>query len=211
MRTVVFTLLLVSAASAPAFAGPCTGAETELARISAKLTLNDVSAAEAMLAPILTSHPDCLEILLAEGRIEAAKGNAQAAANFYVQYTDLESQDARGFAYFGRLFLDQHDYPKADALSAAALERNANDPASLALRGQILVMKGETSEGKNLLQKACELDPNTYQKGIVVSDQEMESLSITRNAFHGEWNYTIHSGPISESVRNKLITLEPTK
>jgi Rhodopirellula transposase DDE domain len=34
----------------------------------------------------------------------------------------------------------------------------------------------------------CELDSNTYQKGIVVSDQEMESLNITRNAFHGEWN-----------------------
>ena len=184
MRTVVFTLLLVSAASAPAFAGPCTGAETELARISAKLTLNDVSAAEAMPAPILTSHPDCLEILLAEGRIEAAKGNAQAAANFYVQYTDLESQDARGFAYFGRLFLDQHDYPKADALSAAALERNANDPASLALRGQILVMKGETSEGKNLLQKACELDPNDpealYQLGTLY-DQEKNYIDAVKH------------------------------
>src|SRR5882672_11480806 len=98
MRTVVFTFLLVSAASWPAFAGPCTGAEMQLAHISAKLTLNDVSGAEAMLAPILTSNPDCAEVLLAEGRIAAAKGDVQAAANLYVQYTDLESQDARGFA-----------------------------------------------------------------------------------------------------------------
>jgi Rhodopirellula transposase DDE domain len=45
----------------------------------------------------------------------------------------------------------------------------------------------------------CELDPNTYRKGIVVSDQEMESLNITPNAFHGEWNYTIH--PSEKSVR----------
>jgi hypothetical protein len=45
----------------------------------------------------------------------------------------------------------------------------------------------------------CELDPNTYEKGIVVSDQEMESLNITRNAFHGEWNYTIH--PSANPVR----------
>jgi tetratricopeptide (TPR) repeat protein len=176
MRAAVFAFLFVSAASWPAFAGPCTGAETELARISAKLTLNDVSGAETMLAPILTSHPDCPEILLAEGRIEAAKGNAQAAANFYVQYTDLESQDARGFAYFGRLFLDHLDYPKADALSAAALERNANDPASLALRGQILVMKGETSEGKKLLEKASELDPNDpeaqYQLGTLYDEEK---------------------------------------
>src|SRR5689334_3416645 len=45
----------------------------------------------------------------------------------------------------------------------------------------------------------CELDPNTYRKGIVVSDQEMESLNITPNAFHGEWNYTIH--PSEKPVR----------
>jgi len=31
-----------------------------------------------------------------------------------------------------------------------------------------------------------------YAKGIVVSDTAMESLHITRDAFHGEWNYTIH-------------------
>jgi len=184
MRRAVFMLLLASAGSWPAFAGPCTGAETELARISAKLTLNDTSGAEAILAPILTSHPDCPEILLAEGRIEAAKGNAQAAANFFVQYTDLESQDARGFAYFGRLFLDHLDYPKADALSAAALERNANDPASLALRGQILAMKGEVSEGKKLLEKACELDPNDpeaqYQLGTLY-DQEKNYIDAVKH------------------------------
>src|SRR5258707_3399296 len=129
MRAAVFTLFLVSVGLCPAFAGPCTGAETQLASVNAKLTLNDVLGAETMLGPIRASHPDCPEILLAEGRIAAAKGNAQAAADFYVQYTDLESQDARGFAYFGRLFLDQRDYAKADALSAAALERNAGDPA----------------------------------------------------------------------------------
>jgi hypothetical protein len=37
----------------------------------------------------------------------------------------------------------------------------------------------------------CELDTNTYPKGIVVSDEEMASISITRHEFHGEWNYTI--------------------
>jgi hypothetical protein len=38
----------------------------------------------------------------------------------------------------------------------------------------------------------CELDSNAYAKGIVVSDQEMAGLNITHDAFHGEWNYTIH-------------------
>jgi hypothetical protein len=40
----------------------------------------------------------------------------------------------------------------------------------------------------------CELDSNAYAKGIVVSDHEMAGLNITRDAFHGEWNYTIHPG-----------------
>jgi superkiller protein 3 len=183
MRAAVFTILFLSG-TLPAFAGPCTGVETRLASISAKLTLNDVSGAETMLTPIVTSHPDCPEILLAQGRIESAKGNAQAAANFYVQYTDLESQDARGFAYFGRLFLDQRDYSKADALSAAAMERNANDPASLALRGQILTMKGETLQGKTLLEKACQLDPNDpeaqYQLGKIY-DSEKNSITAVKH------------------------------
>ena len=38
----------------------------------------------------------------------------------------------------------------------------------------------------------CELDSAHYPKGIVISDQAMDNLNITRDAFHGEWNYTIH-------------------
>ena len=45
----------------------------------------------------------------------------------------------------------------------------------------------------------CELDSNAYPKGIVVSDQEIAEINITRDAFHGEWNYTI--SPITQSVR----------
>ena len=37
----------------------------------------------------------------------------------------------------------------------------------------------------------CELDTNQYPKGIVVSDDEMAAIAITRAEFHGEWNYTI--------------------
>ena len=38
----------------------------------------------------------------------------------------------------------------------------------------------------------CELDESHYPKGIVVSDEQMASLNISRHDFHGEWNYTIH-------------------
>jgi transposase len=37
----------------------------------------------------------------------------------------------------------------------------------------------------------AELDENTYQAGIKVSDQELAELAIEREEFHGEWNYKI--------------------
>jgi hypothetical protein len=35
------------------------------------------------------------------------------------------------------------------------------------------------------------LDANSYPKGIKVSDDEFASIRLTRDNFHGEWNYTI--------------------
>ena len=35
------------------------------------------------------------------------------------------------------------------------------------------------------------LDTRTYEKGIKVTDAEMDALEITGDAFHPEWNYTI--------------------
>ncbi|HET8851622.1 MAG TPA: ISAzo13 family transposase [Ktedonobacteraceae bacterium] len=37
----------------------------------------------------------------------------------------------------------------------------------------------------------CQLDTNTYRAGRKVSDEEMATLSILPDPFHGEWNYTI--------------------
>jgi hypothetical protein len=48
------------------------------------------------------------------------------------------------------------------------------------------------------LKVYCELDDNAYPKGIAVSDQEMHAINMTRDDFHGEWNYTIHSGDRSD-------------
>lgn len=41
------------------------------------------------------------------------------------------------------------------------------------------------------LKVDCDLDTNSYAKGVVVSDAEMNSLNIMHHDFHGEWNYTI--------------------
>ena len=36
-----------------------------------------------------------------------------------------------------------------------------------------------------------ELDENSYATGKKVTDEQMKSLSIQRDSFHGEWNYTL--------------------
>ena len=41
------------------------------------------------------------------------------------------------------------------------------------------------------LRVQCQLDTNSYPAGRKISDEEMALLSLVRDAFHGEWNYTI--------------------
>jgi hypothetical protein len=37
----------------------------------------------------------------------------------------------------------------------------------------------------------AQLDERTYDKGVEVHDDQLAAVNITRNAFHGEWNYGI--------------------
>jgi hypothetical protein len=52
---------------------------------------------------------------------------------------------------------------------------------------------------KTGLTVRCSLDTNLYPKGIAVSDEEMASLNIKRDEFHGEWNYSIR--PRAREIR----------
>lgn len=55
----------------------------------------------------------------------------------------------------------------------------------------IVELIGATTSTTGLTVR-CELDDNLYPAGIKISDREMADLNIIRNAFHGEWNYTIN-------------------
>ena len=52
-----------------------------------------------------------------------------------------------------------------------------------------LIAGTTTKEGLKIKAK---LDENLYEPGIKVTDEELASLSIEREAFHGEWNYRIN-------------------
>jgi hypothetical protein len=58
---------------------------------------------------------------------------------------------------------------------------------------QVIVQLIGATKTQTGLKVTCEIDGGLYPKGIKVSDQEMDTLNITRADFHGEWNYTISS------------------
>jgi DDE family transposase len=48
------------------------------------------------------------------------------------------------------------------------------------------------------------LDTNTYQRGIKITDKEMqlfEASHLQRHAFHGDWNYTVIATPDEDTTR----------
>jgi hypothetical protein len=54
----------------------------------------------------------------------------------------------------------------------------------------------------------CELDGTTYSKGITVSDEEMDTINITRADFHSEWNYIIRPGDRSDRAADSSQALK---
>ena len=51
-----------------------------------------------------------------------------------------------------------------------------------------LIASTTTTKG---LRVRCAMDYNTYPKGVKVTDKELKKVSLIRDTFHGEWNYTI--------------------
>jgi hypothetical protein len=45
------------------------------------------------------------------------------------------------------------------------------------------------------LEVHARLDNNTYPDKIEVTDQQLAAVNLHRDAFHGEWNYTIKPSP----------------
>lgn len=51
-----------------------------------------------------------------------------------------------------------------------------------------LIANTSTTTG---LKVQAALDPNSYELGITVTDEDLKRLKLTPAKFHGEWNYTI--------------------
>ena len=60
----------------------------------------------------------------------------------------------------------------------------------LLTRQVVVNLIGSVTTAQGLRVKA-ELDENTYEAGIKVSDADLAAVDIQRDEFHGEWNYRI--------------------
>ncbi len=54
----------------------------------------------------------------------------------------------------------------------------------------ILSLIAATTTGTGLTVES-ELDTHRYPAGRKITDEQMATLRLERDAFHGEWNYTI--------------------
>ena len=56
---------------------------------------------------------------------------------------------------------------------------------------QVIVNLIGSTTTRNGLRIRAAIDENAYAKGIKISDEELATLAIERDAFHGEWNYRV--------------------
>jgi hypothetical protein len=64
---------------------------------------------------------------------------------------------------------------------------------------QVIVETIAATTTETGLTVAAVLDTTTYPTGVRISDAQIQAVPVQRYTFHGEWNYVIHSGPISET------------
>ena len=61
----------------------------------------------------------------------------------------------------------------------------------------IIQLIGATTTNTGLTV-TCDIDADSYPKGIKVSDAAMDDINIERHTFHGDWNYTIKPVPTQQ-------------
>jgi hypothetical protein len=57
---------------------------------------------------------------------------------------------------------------------------------------QVIVELIAGTRTKQGLKVRSEIDANKYELGRKIKQEEMDKLNLTRDEFHGEWNYTLH-------------------
>ncbi len=70
---------------------------------------------------------------------------------------------------------------------------------ALVSREVVVNLIGSTTTRQGL-QIQAQLDENSYEAGIKVSDEELATLAIERDDFHGEWNYRLRPRHVRDTT-----------
>jgi len=132
-----------------------TDAQDERARSSLAETLirlgkNDEAA--RLIDEALRIEPKDPESLAARGRLYAAQGKLQEAAESLGAAAETGDPDSR--IELARLYLRLRDYDRARSEIGAVLTKTPGHPWALAVLGQALVLQGERDEGLTMLRRA---------------------------------------------------------
>jgi tetratricopeptide (TPR) repeat protein len=161
MRTALMFLMVLASVPRQLRARPCGEAEQRMTSTGEDLSAESFRDAEPTLPEMERSAGECAEVLLAHARVAAANGALAEPEDFFERYANFAPNSAKACSYHARL--ERGQALSADALSTKALERNSEDSAALAVRGEVQDMEGETQEGLELLEKACRLDPGNVE------------------------------------------------
>jgi hypothetical protein len=61
----------------------------------------------------------------------------------------------------------------------------------LVSRQAIVSLIGATTS-TTALKVYAQLDENAYERGVKITDAQLAAVNLTRDTFHGEWNYLIN-------------------
>jgi tetratricopeptide (TPR) repeat protein len=158
MRTALVLLTMLTSMPSQLGARPCREAGQLMASMGEELSRESLGEAEQTLREMERTAGACDEVLLAHARVAAAKGALAESEDFFERYANVAPNDAKAYSYHARFLLERGQASRADALSTKALQMNSEDSVALAVGGEVLDMKGQTTEGMELLEKACHLD-----------------------------------------------------
>ena len=179
-RVFIFGLLITSVCAQD----PCAGTGDAVGALDTALEHKDAAASEALLRKLEQSYPGCDGVVLAKARVLASRGENGPAEDAFFQFIHARPKDARGYSGLARLLLDSGDYRRADNFATAALAYEANSDEALITKGQILAMQGRTGEAKEMLRKACELEPNRtephFRLGVLLDSTKQYVQAVER-------------------------------
>ena len=123
-------------------------------------------AAIALAQPCADLRPRLDEVM------RALEARDMSQAERVLQLLRMKSSECpQGTIAAGRSALAKAEYPLADSSSEGALMSASEDPDAVFFRGEVLAMKGQVPAARELLAKACELDPRNarahFQLGML--------------------------------------------